>query len=211
LRDYSAPNSDPSIAGTHSIYNASTGLDLDTSFAGIDFLSDPINLDASTFELLSPKDPLADLCLSYPASFDQFTDFLPPATAPLDPMAQVASAPSSLSTNDYSQQNFPLWIPGTSTSAPPLVKHSMETLLRVIRTWPKALAKGMQVPPMFHFSNMHPDSMLWPMVNCVAIAKMWVGQSHDATENVRQAVLQEMRSLFGQVSVIGRGLLCTKH
>lgn len=81
-----------------------------------------------------------------------------------------------------------------------LVKHSMETLLRVMKTWPRALAKGIQAPPMLHFTHTQPSTIIWPMKNCISIAEMWVGQSESTAEIVRHTVLQEMRVLFKQVS-----------
>jgi len=196
-------------AFTYAHHTSSTGgsLDFDMSFAGIDLINDPINIDNSAFDLLAGKDvcPLAEFCMAYPDPFDQSARaFSVPATQ-FDPVVgQIASDQSSPDANDYNPRDYWLWNTGATKNTPALVTHSMENLLRVMRTWPKALAKGLKTPPMFHISNTHPGSMLWPLVNCVAIAKMWAGQSDGAcTEIVRRAALQEMRSLFERVCGIG--------
>lgn len=95
-----------------------------------------------------------------------------------------------------------LWSPGPTGTTPPLVKHSMENLLRVMKTWPSMLAKGLQPPPMLHSTHTSPENLQKPMVNCVALARMWAGQGEGASECVRRAVLQEMRFLFETVSGI---------
>jgi hypothetical protein len=53
---------------------------------------------------------------------------------------------------------------------------------------------------MLHFTHTQPSGIMWPMKNCVSIAKMWVEQSQGTAEIVRHTVLQEMRVLFKQVS-----------
>lgn len=55
---------------------------------------------------------------------------------------------------------------------PPLVQHSMETLLRALRTWPRILCKGFQLPPMFHHTISRTAISL-PLANCCTLVKMW--------------------------------------
>ncbi|KAH7356917.1 hypothetical protein BKA65DRAFT_534684 [Rhexocercosporidium sp. MPI-PUGE-AT-0058] len=61
---------------------------------------------------------------------------------------------TALTTNtDFSGLGDP-WIFSllSPETTPPLVQHSMETLLRALRTWPRILSKGFQLPPTFHHS-----------------------------------------------------------
>jgi hypothetical protein len=55
-----------------------------------------------------------------------------------------------------------LWPNGPTHNAP-LVRHSMQTLLRVIKTWPHILAKGFQTPPVLHHTHSDPTTILQPI------------------------------------------------
>ncbi|PSN61532.1 hypothetical protein BS50DRAFT_153238 [Corynespora cassiicola Philippines] len=147
-----------------------------------------------------PNDPIApidDPCTQYsPDSLDA-------------PLLSNSTTPDStefiLDIYDPGDPDLLIWRSGAWSDPPPLVRRSMENLLCVMKTWPKMLAKGLQTPPMFHYSHTMPETMpenmRKPMANCVALAKMWVGQSTGACEMVRQAIMQEMRSLFEQYKV----------
>ncbi|KAF2268876.1 C6 finger domain-containing protein [Lojkania enalia] len=108
----------------------------------------------------------------------------------------MTSGVRSPGSNRLYSDDWMLWQPGPTQSTPPLVRHSMETLLRVMRTWPKTLAKGFQVPPMLHFTHTRPDTILQPISSCIRLAKMWSDQSEGATEIIRDIIIQEMRILF---------------
>lgn len=104
-------------------------------------------------------------------------------------------------------------------STPPLAKHSMEVLLRVLKTWPKMLAKEFQPPPLLHSSQMYQiltsqsqnqriqqadsaspvNPVPQPLANCFTIAKMWAGQCEGASGIVTETVTKEMQSLFEKV------------
>lgn len=114
---------------------------------------------------------------------------------------EQTSSTTTPESRDYGN-DWLLWNPGSPNTTPPLVKHSMETLLRVMKTWPKMLAKGLQTPPMFHFSHVDQATILRPMENCIRLARMWASQSNSAIEVVRQTIVQEMRTLFEQVGRI---------
>jgi hypothetical protein len=88
-----------------------------------------------------------------------------------------------------------LW-PNESTHNAPLVRHSMQTLLRVIKTWPHILAKGFQTPPVLHHTHSDPITILQPIQDCITIAKAWSAQTVHTTETVRNVIVREMRSLF---------------
>ncbi|KAF2195796.1 hypothetical protein K469DRAFT_544822 [Zopfia rhizophila CBS 207.26] len=153
----------------------------------------PENTSVSVLNLLANKGPPGGLQLSFPPDTDSLL-------APEYPKAELNTAKTSSGATpddcEFNSDDWLLWNPGPSGSTPPLVKHSMETLLRVMKTWPRMLAKEIQSPPMIHFSHADPSTVLQPMANCITIAKMWVGQSDASTEIVRQAVIQEMRALF---------------
>jgi hypothetical protein len=84
-------------------------------------------------------------------------------------------------------------------TTPPLVRHSMERLLRVIRTWPRILAKELQLPPMIHPSQVPHSTLPQPLAICFTICKMWAGQCDGASEIIQDTVRKEMKSLFDRV------------
>lgn len=135
-------------------------------------------------------------------AFDDFHTSYPPTTDSLIGRGFESAQDSSESTPrslDFRVDDWFLFNPSPSSFAPPLAKHSMETLLRVIRTWPSMLAKELQTPPILHSSHVCAETRLKPLANCTTITKMWAGQSTGASEIVRQTVLQELRTLLGQV------------
>ncbi|KAF2653022.1 hypothetical protein K491DRAFT_695081 [Lophiostoma macrostomum CBS 122681] len=121
--------------------------------------------------------------------FNDVQLFFPPENVLLDATAERI---------DLCLDDWPLWQNGPSNEISPLVRHSMETLLRVFRTYPKMLAKGFQAPPMCHFTHVQPPMIQCPMALCAEMARIWVNQTVGTTEMVRRTVLQEMRTLFEQ-------------
>ncbi|KAK6082880.1 C6 finger domain containing protein [Seiridium cupressi] len=61
-----------------------------------------------------------------------------------------------------------------------VLKHSMRTTFRVLRSWPRMLAKGFQLPPIIHLLQFK-DGTPRPLTNCIALCKMWSGQCDDST------------------------------
>jgi hypothetical protein len=179
-------------------YSSDAGayLNLEMPSASTDSIDNTINIDSSIFELCpDERIPVLDAtCLEYPDVSDPFADPFRVTATDFHSMAQRDPC-----ANDFDPLDYALWNMGPSKSTPALVTHSMQLLFRVIRTWPKTLAKEVQAPPMFHPFNTEPSTMLWPMVKCVAVAKLWAGQPKGTADIVRQAVLQEMRLLLGQV------------
>ncbi|KAI0129492.1 hypothetical protein BJ170DRAFT_275965 [Xylariales sp. AK1849] len=78
-----------------------------------------------------------------------------------------------------------------------LVKHSMRTVFRVLRSWPRMLAKGFQVPPMIHFLQFK-DGPPRPMANCITLCNMWSGQCDSAAAIVEDAVRKEVDIILGK-------------
>jgi hypothetical protein len=164
---------------------------MDPCFASYGFIDPSITTTAQVINLLATdKDPFAN--------YQWSTNTIPVTQYDVD--TSNTSSETSPECGNFDFDGWLLWNPGPAKSTPLLVQHSMETLLKVIKTWPKMLAKGFQVPPMLHVSHTHHDTMLQPMANCVTISKMWAGQSDGASEIVRQTIIQEMRSLFQRVS-----------
>ncbi|KAH8634238.1 hypothetical protein IG631_09638 [Alternaria alternata] len=90
------------------------------------------------------------------------------------------------------QDDWRLWKPGSTVALPPLAKHSMENLLRVMKTWPKMLTKGFQAPPMFHYTHVFPNHTATSIANCITLAKAWVHQTDGDNGRIQEAIRQEM-------------------
>ena len=85
------------------------------------------------------------------------------------------------------------------TTTPKLVHHSMELILRILRTWPRTLAKEISLPPMIHPSQLSEQSQTGTLSNCITLVKMWYGQCPGATEIVQDTVKREMQELINNV------------
>lgn len=168
-------------------------MNLDPAFA-FNFV-DPLNTtNTSEFSFLPFKDSTAsNWDYPPPTSLAGMT----PMMASHDTGYALENAKMNLSTSPEQETHHPdwlLWSRGNAHHTPPLVKHSMETLLRVMKTWPRMLAKGFQSPPFLHSTHVHPVSQLRPMANCAVIARLW-STSGDSI-HVRQTIVQEMRMIF---------------
>ncbi|KAH6722103.1 C6 finger domain-containing protein [Leptodontidium sp. MPI-SDFR-AT-0119] len=110
--------------------------------------------------------------------------------------------PSVYNTALTTAPNFPglddPWISSllSPDTTPPLVKHSMGTLLRALRTWPRILSKGFQLPPIFHHSILRQPVPL-PLANCCTLVKMWDGQFRGTNALVQDTIMTEIKTLFG--------------
>ncbi|KAL2829525.1 hypothetical protein BDW59DRAFT_170537 [Aspergillus cavernicola] len=69
-------------------------------------------------------------------------------------------------------------------SRSPLGHHSMEFSFRVLRTWPRMMARNFQ------------NRTTTPLAHCCTIAKMWHGQCEMSAGLVRDTVVREMTYLF---------------
>ncbi|KAK2740498.1 hypothetical protein FQN55_008841 [Onygenales sp. PD_40] len=79
---------------------------------------------------------------------------------------------------------------------PKLVLHSMELILRVTRTWPRKMARGTQLPPFIHSTQMLGDNIPTPLANCFTLVKMWDGQCRGGNSIVLQTVKKETQNLL---------------
>ena len=126
-----------------------------------------------------------------------------PSTYSFPDMGSLPSSSDGFGTHEndsFSESDLLLCTGGLQQVPPPLVKHSMETLLRVMKTWPRALAKGLQAPIILHFTYMCPETMLPPLANCLKVAQMWVTEGEGSSEIVHRTVIREAQAIFEHVS-----------
>ena len=107
---------------------------------------------------------------------------------------------SSLSTfeTDIVEDQWALQLTPTPVT-PPLAKHSMEFIFRVLRTWPGIMASDIQLPPIIHISQISNGFLPLPLANRFTLAKMWDGQRPGAENLVHNTAVNEMTSLFLEV------------
>ncbi len=112
----------------------------------------------------------------------------------------IANPGPLTNTSDFLGMGDP-WASSLLSTTPPLVEHSMQTLLRALRTWPRMLAKGIQLPPIFHDSMMNNNHAVpLPLANCCTLVKMWNGQFHGTSALVQGTILKETKNLLRNVS-----------
>ncbi|PGH11155.1 hypothetical protein AJ80_07257 [Polytolypa hystricis UAMH7299] len=122
-----------------------------------------------------------------------------PFSSILDPMLEFLD---SLRVSPHSDDQPP---PGGLSALPSirttpiLTRNSMQLLLRVFRTWPRMIAKGLQMPPILHSMQLS-DTTTLPirLVNCFTLAKMWDGQCDGASNIVCVAIKKEVQALFNE-------------
>ncbi|KAH7118740.1 hypothetical protein B0J11DRAFT_74339 [Dendryphion nanum] len=168
-------------------------LNLNSPFAPFVFSDTSATMPAPITDFLVDKDQLDRLdwlSETPPTSLNTRSEF--------DVISGIDSPHSSPDGDNFGSNDWLLWNQGPLQTTPPLVRHSMETLLRVMKTWPGMLAKEFQAPPILHFSHSNLDTRLPPMANCITVAKMWANQAEGETELIRQVIIQEMRVLFEQ-------------
>ncbi|KAI1422016.1 hypothetical protein F5Y12DRAFT_765194 [Xylaria sp. FL1777] len=89
---------------------------------------------------------------------------------------------------------------------PCLVEHSAQTLFRAFRSWPRMLAKGVQLPPIIHPLQFCAGDvgvggeikMPRFIGRCVTLCKMWVGQAEDSGQVVECAVRGEAETILAK-------------
>lgn len=170
---------------------------MDPSFASYGLVNPSISImDHMINRFSKDKHPMVD----HQWTTNMIMDALTEPVSQYDMNLSHTNSQTSPDSGDLGLDGRLLRHPRPAKSTPPLASHSMQTLLRVIKTWPRMLVKGFQVPPMLHSSHTHHETMLQPMANCITISKMWAGQSDGTSETVYQTIIQEMRSLFERVS-----------
>ncbi|KAF1811539.1 hypothetical protein P152DRAFT_467154 [Eremomyces bilateralis CBS 781.70] len=81
------------------------------------------------------------------------------------------------------------------TTRPVLATHSMQTLFRCLRTWPRMIAKGILSPPIIHDTVTPERLMPTALARCYTLTKMWDGQSPGTSFMVLEAVKNEIQTL----------------
>ncbi|KAI0200928.1 hypothetical protein F4808DRAFT_145715 [Astrocystis sublimbata] len=186
-----------STAGTHTApCNSRHG---DSSF-GVESLNVQLDLDCST-EPTVLQEHLVDetRLLSNGVGSFATTGSTPESTA------ESASAPHAREIDEWIMA---LAARTTEQIDPPeLVDHSVQTIIRVLRSWPRMLAKGIQLPPVIHCFQFLCDGkdpasgasgMPKHISRCVTLCKMWVGQAEDSEQIVQRAVRGEIESILGK-------------
>lgn len=88
----------------------------------------------------------------------------------------------------------------------------VQTLFRAFRSWPRMLAKGIQLPPVIHFfqyccdgkrdfGNGGDEGMPKHISRCITLCKMWIGQAEDSGQIVQSAARGEIESILAKVRV----------
>jgi hypothetical protein len=152
-------------------------------------LIDLEGLSTATHDLLTNTDPPINDWHDL-TSLDEPGLFVPPITSSALIDFNITSE------NIFPRSDRSLWSHGSTSDIPPLARNSMQTLLRVIKTWPRMLAKGFQSPAMLHYSHINPKTILQPMQDCIVVAKLWSSQTVHDTDAVRDVIIHNMRLLF---------------
>ncbi|KAH7356346.1 hypothetical protein BKA66DRAFT_473686 [Pyrenochaeta sp. MPI-SDFR-AT-0127] len=172
-------------------------ISVDSDFSPFEFGAPPLTSASPLYNILASRQPQTSIW-DYPTVTTPLAG-MAPMLASFDVQNSYNAAMMTLCTppeHEFNDHDWLLWSKGHADSTPPLVRHSMETLLRVMKTWPRTLAKGFQTPPFLHNTHTNPKTILQPMINCIAISKLWSNQGEGASEPIRQTILQEMRLIF---------------
>jgi hypothetical protein len=165
-------------------------LDLNMNSAFTTAMMDLEGLSEATQDFLTNTDP-SKKSWHDSTSLDEPDFFVPQLNISSALIAFNSTHGHTLPNSDWSL------LPHRSNSdIPSLARNSMQTLLRVIKTWPRMLAKGFQPPIMLHHSHINPKSILPPMQDCIVVAKLWSSQTIHNTDSVRDVILQNIRLLF---------------
>lgn len=119
---------------------------------------------------------------------------------PVEPAAFTATVPISDNVEALRER----WLYPFLEDSPAKIairQHSMEFLCRVLRTYPRMMARSENVPPIIHPMQVSAEDMALPLANCFALAKMWEGSAQPAGELVKQTIQREMERLFNEVFI----------
>jgi hypothetical protein len=158
---------------------------------------------------LEEHQPAAQVTESIIPGPDPLPPFSPEYVDSVEPAAgsSVVSANGNHVAHESSMMTFEIdimenqWAPQLMPTpvTPPLAKHSMEFIFRVLRTWPGIVASEVQLPPIIHISQISNSSLPLPLANCFTVAKMWDGQRPGAENLVHHTAVNEMTCLFIEV------------
>lgn len=75
----------------------------------------------------------------------------------------------------------------------------VRTIFRVLRSWPRMLAKGFQLPPIIHLLQFK-EGTPRPLANCIALCKIWSGQCDASVgPGIGGAVTEELEIILNKV------------
>ena len=117
---------------------------------------------------------------------------------PVEPVSFTATVPIYNSVEAISDR----WLYPFVENSPAKIairEHSMEFLCRVLRTYPRMMARSENVPPIIHPIQVSAEDMALPLANCFTLAKMWEGSARPAGDLVDQTIKREMERLFSEV------------
>lgn len=80
-----------------------------------------------------------------------------------------------------------------------MLEHSMQFLCRVLRTYPRMMARQERVPPVIHPMQVTSENITLPLANCFTLVKMWESNGQTASELIEQTIKREMQKLFEEV------------
>jgi hypothetical protein len=178
----------------------------ETTLADQQQVTDVANGDSGPFEEHQPAAQVTESLIPGP-------DPLPPFSLEYVESVEPAASSGVVSTNgshvahessmmtfemDTTENQWALQLTPTPVT-PPLVKHSMEFIFRVLRTWPGIMASEIQLPPIIHISQISNSSLPLPLANCFTLAKMWDGQRPGSEDLVRHTAVNAMTGLFIEV------------
>jgi hypothetical protein len=111
--------------------------------------------------------------------------------------SSMSSPSMHLTSNIWDQPFYP-----NPETTPEMTRHSMEFLFRILRTWPCMMARGVQLPPIFHPSQLAVKPLPLALVNCFTLAKMWYTMNEASSEIVRETIMKEMQVLLADVNLL---------
>lgn len=92
-----------------------------------------------------------------------------------------------------------------------LTFYIVDTLFRAFRSWPRMLAKGIQLPPIIHLFQLCCDgkkdlgkevAMPNHIARCITLCKMWVGQAEGSGQIVQDAIRGEAECILAKVCAL---------
>jgi hypothetical protein len=90
----------------------------------------------------------------------------------------------------------------SETTGSPFGPGSMNLTFRVLRTWPRMMAKGFQSPPLLHHTHLAQHRIAKSLAHCYTIVRMWNGQGEKSAGLVRETAVREMTRLFQNVRTL---------
>ncbi|KAI1118398.1 hypothetical protein F5Y14DRAFT_447271 [Nemania sp. NC0429] len=175
----------PHAYGHHSAGSCAEGVDV------------RLDLDISNFEAL------ADIHFAGSSVHTNATD----VRDGFDPFSLCSQTKMVLTPTPYTEE-IEAWMRALACKpvAPlSVLNHRAQIIFRAFRSWPRMMAKGIQVPPIIHLSQFYYDGgkehgcvleIPKHIARCITLCKMWVGQAEESGQIVQDAVRGEVESIL---------------